>query len=90
MNKARAEQIALAMLGFIAREEELAAGLLGASGADASDLRVRAQDPDFLGFVFDHLMGDDLAAQAFAEEHGLGAEDLRKARAQLPGAAPEW
>ncbi|MHA3977631.1 DUF3572 domain-containing protein [Halovulum sp. GXIMD14794] len=87
----RAESIAIAALGFIAAEPERAGAFLGATGASVEDLRQRARDPEFLGFVLDFLLQDDQAVMDFASEMPCRPEDVLRARAALPGGnLPNW
>lgn len=91
MTPEAAEKIALDALLWIAASEELSGGLLGMSGAAASDLRERAGEPEFLGFVLDFLLMDEAALLAFCEQAGLHAETPMRARAVLPGGdLPNW
>lgn len=91
MNRNQAETIAIAALGHIAADADAIAAFLAANGADASDLRRRAQDGDFLGFVLDFILGDDRLAGEFCHSQRLSAEKLHHARAALPGGqTPDW
>jgi hypothetical protein len=68
-----------------------AAALLAASGLDPSDLRARAADPAFLGFVLDFVLSDEARARDFATDHGLPPDAALRARAALPGGdVPDW
>lgn len=85
------EALAQSALIWMARREEDFARFLAAAGLDAAQIRPRAQDPEFLGFVLDFVLGDETLARAFAEAEGLGPEDALRARAALPGGdAPFW
>ena len=89
--RAEAESLALAALDWMAGQPELMAGFLAASGAEAEDLRGAAARPDFLGFVLDHLLADERALLAFAEERGISPDRPARARAALPGGdLPHW
>ena len=89
--KSDAETIALRALAFLASDEEAMGGFLGQCGADIETVRMRAQDPEFLGFVLDHLMTEDEAVLAFAGAEGLDPMDVIRARAALPGGdTPNW
>ena len=62
-----------------------------ASGVSADELRDRAADPEFLGFVLDFLLSDEAALLAFAHEAGLSPDRPLRARAALPGGElPHW
>lgn len=86
-----AETIALRALAFIASDEEALGGFLGRCGADIETVRTRAKDPEFLGFVLDHLMTEDESVIAFASAEGLNPTQVVEARAALPGGdTPNW
>ena len=82
-----AETIALKALAWLAAHEELLPVFLGATGTGEDDLRNRAEDPEFLGFVLDFLLMDDAWVVAFCSTHGLDNATPMQARAALPGGA---
>ena len=62
-----------------------------AAGAGPDDLRARAADPAFLGFLLDFLLADEAALMAFAAAEGIHPGLPMRARAALPGGdAPAW
>lgn len=85
MNPERAEQIALSALLWLARNEELLPVFLGATGANATDLRAQAETPGFLGSVLEFLTMDDAWVVEFCDSEGLKYEDPLRARYSLPG-----
>ena len=86
-----AETLALQALGWIAGQDDLATALLGSTGCAADELRTRAADPEFLGFVLDFLMQDEAALLAFCEASGYQPDRPFRARAALPGGdLPHW
>ncbi len=86
-----AEKVALTALVWIAERDELASSFLGASGASADDLRERAADPEFLGFVLDFLLSDEEALLSFCDDAALKPDMPMRARASLPGGdLPNW
>ena len=86
-----AETLALQALGWLAGREDLWGVFLGATGAQAADLRARAEDPEFLASVLDFLLMDDDWVCAFAADAGLAPETIAPARAALPGGGlPNW
>lgn len=90
-NTTQAETIAVLALTWISADPELSAGLLGMSGADPSDLRTQAQNPEFLGFVLDYILQQDEWVIAFCDAHNLGYDSIAPARATLPGGdIPNW
>jgi hypothetical protein len=86
-----AELLGIAALGWIAGRPELAGQFLAAAGASAEDMRARAADPEFLGFVLDFLLSEEAALLDFAREAGMPPDRPLRARAALPGGAlPHW
>lgn len=66
-------------------------GFLGFTGADLSDLKTRASDPEFLGFVLDYLLTNDEFVIGFTDWANCSREDPMIARARLPGGdIPNW
>lgn len=91
MKQADAEVFATRALGWIAGEPDCMAGFLGMTGAEIGDLRARAADPEFLGFVVDYLLGNEEMLLACAEALGAAPEMFQRARAGLPGGdLPHW
>ncbi len=86
MTPERAEQIALSALIWLASQEEILPVFLGASGANAEDIRGQAENPAFLGSVLDFLTMDDAWVVAFCDANGFKYEDPLMARYALPGA----
>lgn len=86
-----AELLALQALGWIAADRDLAERFLAAAGASAEEMRDRAGDPEFLGFVLDFLLSDEEALLAFAREAGIPPDLPLRARTALPGGElPNW
>ena len=70
---------------------ELTGGFLAAAGAGPDELRARAAEPEFLGFVLDFLLANEPALLAFAEAEGVKPDLPMRARAALPGGdLPNW
>ncbi len=89
--KDEATVIGLQALSFIAGDEDMFGSLLNQAGTDAADIRARAGDPVFLGFVLDFLLQDDAAVIAFAGAQQMPPENVAMARRALPGGdTPEW
>jgi Protein of unknown function (DUF3572) len=86
-----AELLGLQALGWVAARPALVGRFLSAAGASAEEMRARAADPEFLGFVLDFLLADEEALLAFASETGVAPDRPLRARAALPGGAlPHW
>lgn len=86
-----AVQIGAAALLHLAEHPDDFQRLLSLSGLDVDGVRARAQDPEFLGFVLEFLMGDEATAERFCVAEALTGERLAAARAALPGGdAPHW
>ena len=91
MKSEAAQHIAIQALQWIASDSELCGQFLGHCGASAEDLRTRAAEPEFLGFVLDFLLLDDSFVLAFSERAGIPPETPMRARAALPGGdLPNW
>jgi Protein of unknown function (DUF3572) len=91
LSREGAELLALQALGWIAAQRDLAESFLSATGASAEEMRERAGDPEFLGFVLDFLLADEEALLAFAQEAGVPPDRPLRARVALPGGAlPHW
>jgi len=91
LGREQAETLGLEALTWIAGQPELAGAFLGASGGTSGDLRDRAGDPEFLGFVLDFLLADETALLAFCADAGMKPDRPMRARAALPGGdLPNW
>lgn len=78
-------------LAFLAERPEDFLRFLSATGAEIPEVRARAQDPEFLGFVLDFVLAEEELARGFCETAERSPEDLAQARAALPGGAlPNW
>jgi hypothetical protein len=80
-----AHVIALQALAWIVSDDDRLAALMSNSGIDPAGLRGKADDPEVLGAVLDHLLGDDQAVMAFCDAHGLPYTAPLAARSVLPG-----
>lgn len=91
MNQERAENIGIQVLGWLAAHDDLLLQFLGMTGISADDLRKRAVEPEFLGFVLDFLLTDDEVISAFCADANLPTDTPMQARAALPGGdVPNW
>lgn len=86
-----AEIRALAILGWLAGQEDLLPLFLGATGATETDLRAHASEPEFLASVVDFLMMNDAWVISCASDQGWHPDEVMAIRAGLPGGdLPAW
>ncbi|PZQ51437.1 MAG: DUF3572 domain-containing protein [Rhodovulum sulfidophilum] len=91
MRRERAIEIAEQGLIWLAGEPDAMGAFLAASGLAPSDLRARVEEPEFLGFVLDFLLGDEATLLAFCGATGVAPAEPARARAMLPGGdIPDW
>ncbi|TVQ57342.1 MAG: DUF3572 family protein [Rhodobacteraceae bacterium] len=91
MTRPEAEALALEALIWLSGREEDLQRLLAESGLGPDDVRRRARDPEFLGFVMEALLSDEALTRAFAAAVGAPPDAPLRARAALPGGdAPFW
>jgi hypothetical protein len=81
--KQRAEEIAAAALGFIAKDEDRLATFFALTGLAPEEIRAAVHQPNFLASVLQHLLSDEAGAACFAAENDLTPEDLQRASARL-------
>lgn len=84
----RAETIGLQLLGFIASDMELLGRFLALTGIGPHQLKAQASDPAFLGAVIDFVMNHETTMKTAMEQTQLSAQEIRQARAVLPGQMP--
>lgn len=86
-----AETLALKALAWLAEDADRLGVFLGACGLSPADLAASADEPEFLGAVLDHLLGDEAQLLACARDLGEAPERFLPARATLPGGeVPHW
>ena len=90
MQAERAAEIGRDALLWLAGEPEALGQFLDGSGLRPTDLRARAGDPEFLGFVLEFVLGSDARVADFAASAGIRPEDPARARAVLGGEVPNW
>lgn len=91
MNLSQAETLAIDALAWLAQDDDLMMRFFAMSGAGADDLRARAREPEFLGFVLDFILSDDAVVIGYAEASNRPPEDVQMARMALPGGDhPNW
>jgi len=87
----QAETLALRVVDFLARTDDLLEVFLASSGLAAEDLRRRLDDPDILAAALDFVLLDDDWVVAFAGEAGVDPAEVAAARRALPGGElPHW
>ena len=91
MTPDHAQEIATEALIWLATRPDALGPFLAASGLAPPDLRARAADPEFLGFVLDFLLQGDTHLLAFCAATGHAHTTPLAARAALPGGTlPNW
>jgi len=91
MNRENAERVGIQVLGWLAGHDDMLTQFLGMTGIAADDLRSRASEPEFLGFVLDFLLSDDAMVMAFCEDAHMSTDTPMLARGALPGGdVPNW
>ena len=90
MKQERAVAIGQEALVWIAGEPDALAAFLASSGLAPEDIRARAADAQFLGFVLDFILASDTGVVAFATAADLRPEEPGLARAALGGGEPHW
>ena len=91
INPDRAVVAGLQALSWIAADDDLLGLFMDQAGTDSADVRARATDPAFLGFVLDFILQDDARVIGFAGAQGMAPEDVAGVRRALPGGdTPEW
>ncbi len=90
MNQEHAETLAIQALSWLASDEDILLQFLNVTGAAPGDLRARAVEPEFLGFVLDFIMRDDETILGFCNATGAAPEAIPDARATLGGGLPNW
>jgi hypothetical protein len=83
----KAEDMAVAALGFLAQEDERLSRFLALSGLDPARLREMAAEPGFLPGVMAHLASDEALLLQFSAETGRRPEEVAAACAVLAGPA---
>lgn len=90
MKTQNSENMAIQALSWLASNEETLGQFLNATGAAPGDLRKRAAEPEFLGFVLDFIMRDDETILGFCGFISASPEAVQRARVELGGGLPNW
>jgi hypothetical protein len=83
-----AEALALQGLAFLAEEPGRLQRFAADGGLDLGDLRARAEAPDLLAAVLEHLAGDESLLLVFAASRGIAPESIASAIRLLQAQAP--
>src|ERR1700709_1506687 len=83
-----ATRLAIAALGFMAREPERLEKFLALSGLGPHNLRQAAADTGFLTSVLDYVAGDEPLLVAFAADQERPPAAIMRARDALGGGSP--
>ena len=74
-----AEAIALQGLAFLAEEPQRLQRFVTVTGLDPAELRARADTPELLWAVLEHLAGDESLLLVFAASRGIAPEAIAPA-----------
>jgi hypothetical protein len=80
----RAEETAIAALGFVAADPELLSRFLAITGIEAHAIRAAAREPGFLAGVLGFVAAHEPTLIAFAESSGIKPERILQAMRALP------
>ena len=83
-----AEAIALQGLAFLAAEPARIRGFVSATGLEPTEIRTRADTPELMSAVLEHLAGDESLLLVFAATHKLAPESIGEAARVLQAAHP--
>jgi hypothetical protein len=86
---AEARDIGTDALLYLVREPEQLTRFLELSGLSPSDLRARANDPELLVFVLEHILSDESLLLAFSANAGHAPEKVAAAAHILSGPPPQ-
>ncbi len=79
------DEVAIAILGWLAGEPELLGRFMALTGTEPSSLRHAMGDPGFMAGLVDFLMQHEPTLLAFCEATGRKPEDVVRAHAALSG-----
>ncbi len=82
---ASAEMIGIKAIGFLVSSEDDLTRFMGSSGLAPDELRDRAEEPEILVAVLDHILGEDALLTAFCEAEGLTPRMVHIAQHELSG-----
>jgi uncharacterized protein DUF3572 len=79
IDREAAEAIALQGLAFLAEEPARLQRFLLATGLEASDIRARADSPELMSAVLEHLASDESLLLVFAASRQIAADSIAPA-----------
>jgi hypothetical protein len=80
----RAQEIAIAALGYIAADPELLPRFLAITGIEPQSIRTAAQEPGFLAGVLHFIAAHEPTLMSFAESTGIQPDAIVQAMRALP------
>ncbi|MEM8811614.1 MAG: DUF3572 domain-containing protein [Pseudomonadota bacterium] len=83
LNAEEADGVAIAALGFMARDPSRLDRFLALTGLTPDSIREAAADPGFLASVLDYMMNDEALLLEFCETEGMVADHVPAAHAAL-------
>jgi len=83
---ARAQELAVAALEFIASEPRRFARFLDTTGIALESIRAASEEANFFAGVLDHLSDDESLLLTFCEQAGIAPQEIVRARVALGGA----
>jgi uncharacterized protein DUF3572 len=82
---ARAQDVAVAVFGFIAAEPQRLGRFLEMTGIALESIREATRETHFLAGVLDHISADEPLLLAFGAQTGIDPNEVVRARAVLTG-----
>lgn len=87
LDREEAEMLAIRALAFLARDADRLGRFLSLSGIGPAELRARADDPQLLAGVIEHLLADETLLLVFATEDAVPPQLLAQAYEALSPAS---
>lgn len=85
MTRQSAESLAVAALSFLAERPDVLGRFLAVTGIGPGEIRRAAAEPEFLGGVLDHIMGDEALLIEFSQFAEIKPAVVGRARTILSG-----
>lgn len=90
VDAARATEIAIKALGYIASEDDRLSRFMALTGVEPADIREAATQPAFLTGVLDYFLGFEPDLLEFAQAMEVPPETIAVARQVLAGPQEAW